>query len=222
MTALIFDCDGVLVDSETLSVSELGNTLREAGAAIADADIYDRMIGRSINQIVTMVAAETGIDATALIPSYRDRLALRFEAELRPIPGITAAIRALDAMPRAVASSSFPARIEQALRLTGLRDLFGGHVYSASQVANGKPAPDLFLMAADRLGVAPADCIVIEDSEAGIRAARAAGMRCIGFVGGSHADAAGLAAKLPGLGPDVVIAHAAALPETVRRLTDGR
>lgn len=219
MTALIFDCDGVLVDSETLSVTELGITLREAGAPVSDGDIYGRMIGRSIDQIVAMVRDETGVDASALIPDYRARLAQRFQTELLPIPGIGDAIRAMGDLPRAVASSSRPARIQQMLVLTGLRDLFGDHVYSATQVQHGKPAPDLFLMAADRLGVAPTDCIVIEDSPAGLRAAKAAGMRSIGFLGGSHARAAHLAQRLPELAPDLIVADAGELPQAVARLS---
>ena len=102
--------------------------------------------------------------------------------------------------------------------MTGLFDAFAPHIHSATEVSRGKPEPDLFLHVAARLGVRPADCIVIEDSIAGIRAARAAGMRCIGFTGGSHAAAARLAERLPALNPDAVIADAAELPDTVARL----
>lgn len=218
MSALIFDCDGVLIDSEPLSVAELGRTLRQAGARITDADIYDRMIGRPVAEIVAMVDDEEGVDATPLLPAYRARLRTRFEDDLRAIPGIHAALAALPDGPRAVASSSTTARLEHSLRLTGLWDAFAPHVYSATQVARGKPAPDLFLYAADRLGVRAADCIVIEDSPAGIAAARAAGMRVVAFTGGGHAQAAHLARRLPALAPDAVIARAADLPDTLARL----
>ncbi|WP_112874680.1 HAD family hydrolase [Paracoccus endophyticus] len=220
--ALIFDCDGVLIDSEPLSVSELGRTLRAAGAPVSDADIYDRMIGRSVAEITALVRDEHGVDATADLPAYRARLADRFAAELRPIAGIAAALAALDGLPRAVASSSTPARLDLTLRLTGLWDAFAPHIHSATEVARGKPAPDLFLHVAARLGVRPADCIVIEDSIAGVRAAQAAGMRCIGFTGGSHAAAARLAERLPALHPDAVIARAADLPDAVARLAAAR
>ncbi|WP_134724246.1 HAD family hydrolase [Paracoccus luteus] len=216
--ALIFDCDGVLIDSEPLSVAELGLALRAAGAPVSDADIYDRMIGRSVAEITALVHGEHGIDATPLLPGYRARLAERFAAELRPIPGIAAALAALSGLPRAVASSSTPARLDQTLRLTGLWDAFAPHIHSATEVARGKPAPDLFLHVAARLGVRPADCIVIEDSIAGIRAAQAAGMRCIAFTGGSHAAAARLAERLPALDPEAVIAQAVELPDIVARL----
>ncbi|MDO5631240.1 MAG: HAD family hydrolase [Paracoccus sp. (in: a-proteobacteria)] len=218
MTALIFDCDGVLVDSEPLSVAELGLTLRDAGAAITDQQIFDRMIGRPIAEIVAIVAAETGADATPLLPDYRDRLRARFDAELQPIPGIRDAIRAMPPGPRAVASSSTLPRLDHCLRLTGLHDLFAPHIFSATQVARGKPAPDLFLFAAAQLNTQPADCIVIEDSIAGVTAAKAAGMRVIGFLGGGHARAAHLADRLPALHPDAIIASAAELPETLRAM----
>ncbi|SDD94254.1 haloacid dehalogenase superfamily, subfamily IA, variant 3 with third motif having DD or ED [Paracoccus isoporae] len=218
MTAFIFDCDGVLIDSEPISVAELGRTLRWAGAEISNARIYERMIGRSVAEIVGIVAREQGADATVLLPEYRTRLAARFDAELRPIEGIAAALRALPAAPKAVASSSTPARLAHTLRLCGLQNDFAPHVYSAAQVAQGKPAPDLFLFVADRLGVVPRDCIVIEDSPAGIRAAQAAGMRVVAFLGGSHAGPAGLAGQVTPLNPDAVIAAASDLPDTLRRM----
>lgn len=218
MNALIFDCDGVLIDSEPLSVAELGRTLRDAGAPITDAEIFDRMIGRPVAEIVAIVAAEHGTDATILLPDYRARLEDRFRTELRPIPGIKAALDALPAVPRAVASSSTPARLEQTLQLTGLWNCFAPHIYSATQVARGKPAPDLFLFAADRLGVAPANCIVIEDSVAGVQAAQAAGMRVIGLTAGSHAADARLTQRLTALHPDAVVADSADLPLAVQAL----
>lgn len=218
MTGFIFDCDGVLVDSEPLSVAELGRTLREAGAGITDAQVFARMIGRPVAEIVAIVAAEEGADATPLLPAYRARLRDRFTAELRPVPGIAAALDRMPPGPRAVASSSTPPRLEHTLRLTGLWDRFAPHVYSATEVARGKPAPDLFLLAADRLGLPPADCIVIEDSPAGVEAARAAGMRVVALLAGSHAAAAGLAQAMQALRPDAVVADAADLPDTLARL----
>ncbi len=216
--ALIFDCDGVLVDSEPLSVAELGRTLREAGAAITDAQIYDRMIGMSVASILAMMREEQGVDAAPLLDAYRARLRARFEADLTPVPGIAAAIGAMGGLPRIVASSSSPDRIAQSLRLTGLAEFFGGNICSAVEVVNGKPAPDLFLLAAERLGVSPARCIVIEDSAAGVRAAKAAGMRVVGFLGGAHAAAARLSEKLPMLDPDAVASQAGELPAIVAGL----
>lgn len=218
MSALIFDCDGVLVDSEPLSVAELGRTFRDQGLPVDDADIYDRMIGRPIAEIVAIYTAEHGIDITNALPAYRERLRASFEAELRAIDGIAGALDALPGLPRAVASSSTLPRLDLSLGLVGLRDRFAPHIYSATQVARGKPAPDLFLFAAEELGVQPADCIVIEDSPAGVTAAKAAGMRVIGLTAGSHAAPARLAERLGALRPDALIASAADLPAAVQAL----
>ncbi|MFV0411233.1 MAG: HAD family hydrolase [Paracoccus sp. (in: a-proteobacteria)] len=218
MTAFLFDCDGVLIDSETLSVTELGRSLREAGADIGDPEIFTRMIGRPISEIVDLIAAEQGVDATPYLPAFRSRLQARFETELRAMPGMVQAIRALPPGPQAVASSSTLPRLEHTLRLTGLWDMFSPHVYSAAQVERGKPAPDLFLYTAGQLGVSPDDCIVIEDSPAGVQAAHAAGMRVIGFLGGSHAEMSRLKDRMEALKPDAVIADASELPETLRRM----
>lgn len=218
MTALIFDCDGVLVDSEPLSVAELGRALREIGARVSDAEIAGRMIGLSTASILALLRAEEGLDAAPALPRFRARLAERLARELRPIPGIAEAIRALEALPRIVASSSEPERIALSLRVTGLADLFGPRICSAVEVDHGKPAPDLFLLAAARLGVPPAACIVIEDSTAGIRAAQAAGMRVVGFMGGSHAQACALATRLPALHPDALASRAEELPGLIAGL----
>ena len=114
-----------------------------------------------------------------------ERLLSRFEQELLPIPGIQTLVGKLDVC-FCVASSSRTERLRRSLELTGLMPLFGDHVFSADSVKRGKPAPDLFLYAAERMGVAPARCLVIEDSVPGILAAKAAGMEAIGFTGGSH------------------------------------
>ncbi|WP_240558560.1 HAD family hydrolase [Paracoccus contaminans] len=220
MTALIFDCDGVLVDSEPLSVAELGRTLRGQGLPVDDADIYDRMIGRPVAEIVALYAAEHGIDATPALPDYRARVDALFRAGLRPLAGIGAALDALPDLPRAVASSSTLPRLHLSLDLTGLHERFVPHIYSATQVSRGKPAPDLFLFAAERLGARPPDCIVIEDSVAGVTAAQAAGMRVIGLTAGGHASAARLAERLAELRPDALVARTADLPGAVRALVN--
>jgi HAD superfamily hydrolase (TIGR01509 family) len=140
----------------------------------------------------------------------------RFESELQPIPGVRDAILALPHR-RCVASSSLPERIAFSLRLTGLDDLFE-HVFSASEVARGKPAPDLFLHAATRMGAVPDQCLVIEDSTAGVQAARAARMNVIGFAGGGHCgpDHAG---KLRDAGATFIIDHMSELPNVVAEIT---
>ncbi|MDS9467726.1 HAD family hydrolase [Paracoccus sp. MBLB3053] len=215
--ALIFDCDGVLVDSEPLAVIELLAMLDRIGAPVDSARIYDEFLGRSIQTIIDAVARDFAVDVRPALPGYREALAQRLGRELKAVDGMAEMIADCDA-PRAVASSSAPDRLALSLRLTGIAPLFGPHVYSATQVRNGKPAPDLFLLAASSLGVEPRDCVVIEDSPAGIHAARAAGMRCIGFLGGSHAAPARLRERLAALAPDALIEHARELPNTLARL----
>ena len=117
--------------------------------------------------------------------TLRVRVAAAFDAELAPIAGVEAALAALPYR-RCVASSSAPERLRHSLSLTGLLHWFEPHVFSATQVARGKPAPDLFLFAAASMQAAPATCVVIEDSVPGVQAAVAAGMRVIGFTGGGH------------------------------------
>lgn len=221
MTALIFDCDGVLIDSEPISVRELGRMARAGGAPVSDETIFATMIGLSMASILDRLRAEHGVDLTPELPGHRARLSEAFAAELQAMPGIHAALDALDDLPRAVASSSTHARLGQTLRLTGLWGRFAPRIHSGEDVTRGKPAPDLFWLAAERLGVRPEDCIVIEDSPAGVTAARAAGMRVIGFLGGGHAQAAGLHERLPALAPDALVAKAADLPQAVRDLIGG-
>ncbi|WP_332908981.1 HAD-IA family hydrolase [Paracoccus binzhouensis] len=216
MRGLIFDCDGVLVDSEPLAVAELEILLQGLGAPITSARIYDEFLGRSVSTIVE-AARDHGIELGPALPGFSAALFRRFRRDLRPMPGMAEVLAQLSG-PRAVASSSAPDRLALSLALTGLAPLFGPHVYSATQVARGKPAPDLFLFAAGHLGVAPGDCVVIEDSPAGLRAARAAGMRVIGFLGGSHAGQARLAEKLAAENPDALIDHARDLPKTLAGL----
>lgn len=215
--AVIFDCDGVLVDSEPLAVEEIVAMMDRLGLPIGADRIYDSFLGRSFQVVLDAARTEHGIDLTPELDRFRNDLARRFRRDLRPVAGIADAVAALPGL-RAVASSSAPDRLDLSLAVTGLRPLFGDHVYSASQVQNGKPAPDLFLLAAGRLGADPARCIVIEDSPAGIRAAHAAGMRAVGFLGGSHAAPAGLAMRLRAENPVALIENAAELPDTLARL----
>ena len=138
------------------------------------------------------------------------RIRADFERELTPVRGIHAALARITC-PVCVASSSDPARLEHSLRLAGLLTRFAPHVFSAAMVRHGKPAPDLFLYAAQTMGVAPADCLVVEDSEAGVQAGIAAGMRVLGFTDGSHCGPEH-AARLLAAGASLAFADMAALP----------
>ena len=211
---LIFDCDGVLVDSEQLRCRVDAEMLTECGVPYSAEDVARDFTGVSLKDQIARIEAERGI---RLPDDFADRLnrALfaRFETDLRPIPGVLDAILSLP-FPRCVASSSIPARIALSLRVTGLADLFDA-VFSSTEVARGKPAPDLFLHAATRMDADPDDCIVIEDSVAGVQAARAAGMRVIGFTGGAHCGP-DHGAALQAAGATAIIARMEQLPGTVR------
>lgn len=154
---VIFDCDGVLVDSEPISLDVLLGVLRDAGAPISTETGYRQMLGKSLASNIAWVEDTFRISVSEpLIESLRERLFARFRQELRPVEGVATAIEALG-LPVCVASSSQPERIALSLELTGLRPLFGPNVFSATMVARGKPAPDLFLFAAERMGVRPAN-----------------------------------------------------------------
>lgn len=202
---VIFDCDGVLVDSEPISLRLLVETLASAGLSVTMAEADARFLGRSLAATREILAREDGLTLTdAALDEMRRRLYDAFRAELRPIPGVAAVLDALPC-PFCVASSSQPERIELSLRVTGLWDRFGGRVFSSTMVTHGKPAPDLFLLAAQSLGHDPADCAVVEDSPAGIMAAQAARMRVVAFTGGSHAVSDRYRAAVAALHPDAVV-----------------
>ncbi|MGB8398683.1 HAD-IA family hydrolase, partial [Bradyrhizobium sp.] len=150
----------------------------------------------------------------------RERLYDRFRRQLKPIPHVADTLDALD-IPFCVASSSQPERIRLSLDIAGLKQRFDANIFSATMVANGKPAPDLFLHAARALNVEPGDCVVIEDSPAGIAAAQAAGMTAFAFVGGSHAEGARLRATLAPLAPAAIFDDMRELASLIDGLSDG-
>jgi HAD superfamily hydrolase (TIGR01509 family) len=181
---VIFDCDGVLVDSERIAVRVDAVVLGRLGWELTEAEIIDRFMGRSEAYMVGEIEAALGHPLAAdwdaeFVPLYREALA----AELEPVDGVVEALDAI-ATPTCVASSSTHERLRFTLGLTGLLERFDGRIFSAADVANGKPAPDLFLHAAASLGADPARCAVVEDSRYGVEAARAAGMRAFGYAGG--------------------------------------
>ncbi|MEZ0167672.1 HAD family hydrolase [Microvirga sp. TS319] len=211
---LIFDCDGVLVDSEPLACQVDAEVLTALGLPYTADEITRQFVGKSMRDMIGRIEADHGC---TLPDDFAERvnsaLFARFETDLKPIAGVGEAIRSLP-HPRCVASSSVPERIALSLRVTGLADLFG-NVFSATQVARGKPAPDLFLFAAQKMGALPEECLVIEDSPAGVQAAIAAGMRVIGFTGGGHCSP-GHAEQLRQTGAPVTISKMADLAITVQ------
>ncbi len=183
---IVFDCDGVLVDSEVLSVEGMVSALNAAGVP-ATAPMIARFYGMKQADILLKISEETGRDIGADVgPSIWPATRALFDTELKPMPGLADFVGRHADVPRCVASSSSLERIRHSLGLTGLLPLFGEAIFSSQQVARGKPAPDLFLFAAARMGIDPERCVVVEDSPYGVQGAVAAGMRAIGFSGGSH------------------------------------
>jgi len=183
---VIFDCDGVLVDSEPLSLATLTAGLNRIGVPIDLDTVRNRFAGTSMVSIMGHIERDYGIPAPeGFVDAVKAETLATFDRELKAMHGVAAAIRGLG-QPVCVASSSDPVRLRHSLALTGLLDLFSGNVFSSAQVARGKPFPDLFLFAAEQMGTAPASCLVIEDSVPGVTAAVAAGMRVVGFTGGGH------------------------------------
>lgn len=208
---VIFDCDGVLVDSEPISISVLVKAMADLGVTITEDEAYARFLGKSLATLIDILETEFNVHANEeFLEGIRTNLYARFRTELKPIPGISDAIDALH-VPCCVASSSQVERIKLSLSITGLLPKLPD-IFSASMVKRGKPAPDLFLYAADQMRVEPRDCIVIEDSPAGIAAAKAAGMTVFAFTGGSHANFAGYREELDRLSPEVVFD---AMPELI-------
>lgn len=181
---VIFDCDGVLVDSEKLAVEIDRRVLAEFGWSLTPEQIVHRFVGRSAAHFREELEAHLGHrlpdDWEEPYQSwYRDA----FDCELQTVTGVEAAIDAL-AAPICIASNGSHAIIRRNLSRTGLLSRFEGRIFSADDVRNGKPAPDLFLHAAASMGVPVRNCVVIEDSRFGVAAARAAGMRAFGYAGG--------------------------------------
>jgi HAD superfamily hydrolase (TIGR01509 family) len=214
---VIFDCDGVLVDSEVIACRAVAETLQAAGHAISAEWVAERFVGVSNRDMYAALERALGALPPRFDADMNARAAALFARELKATAGIEAALRAL-ATRICVASSSTPAQLARKLEWTGLQPWFAGAVFSAAEVARGKPAPDLFLYAAARLGVAPARALVIEDSLAGIAAGRAAGMTVFGFTGGSHCRA-GHGERLAQAGAELVFGEMSELPGLIDRIT---
>jgi HAD superfamily hydrolase (TIGR01509 family) len=184
MDLVIFDCDGVLIDSERIAVRIDGLVLARLGWRLSEAEVIERFVGRSEAYMIGEIERAIG---RRLEPGWDEEFGAlyreAFEAELEPVDGVLEALDAI-AAPTCVASSSSHERLRFTLGLTGLLERFDGRIFSADDVPNGKPAPDLFLHAAASLSADPARCAVIEDSRYGVEAARAAGMRAFGYAGG--------------------------------------
>ena len=209
---VIFDCDGVLVDSEVISCRAHAETLTRHGYPITADQVLDRFLGMSDREARLTIESELCRALPADFETQMKQAALRYYAhDLRNIPHIDETIAAID-LPKCVASSGTPEKIRHGLETAGLYHLLAPNIFSATQVRNGKPAPDLFLFAASQMATAPGRCVVIEDSVPGITGARAAGMTVLGFHGGSHCR--------PGYEDILRAAGAAATFDDMRELPD--
>ncbi len=214
---VIFDCDGVLIDSEAITSRIEFQALRSLGCLLSMEDYLDRSLGITEEDLLwNTIASEWDV---SLPEDFSDRLrAVIVKAlaeELLPIKGVNDVLAGLPYQ-HCVASGATPQRLEFTLSLTGLASRFRGRCFSGSMVRQGKPAPDVFLLAAEKMGFDPSDCIVVEDSLNGVRAAVKAGMHVLGFVGASHCRP-GLESRLKELGCSEVFSDMEKLPSLIEQ-----
>jgi len=181
---VIFDCDGVLIESERLSLKVDVGLLKELGWELSEQEVIERFVGRSNHDTQAAIEAHLGRKLPDGWPERYEALCRdEFAAKLTPVDGVVQALEEI-ALPTCVASSGTHEYLRYVLGLTGLYELFDGRIFSSEDVVRGKPAPDLFLHAAKQMVAGPSRCVVVEDSRAGVEAARAANMRVLAFGGG--------------------------------------
>ncbi|MBT3135041.1 HAD family phosphatase [Alteromonas sp. ALT199] len=183
---VIFDCDGVLIDSEILCKSVLISMLQDLGVKI-DGDYFDRhFLGKSYDSAKAQIAEDFDISLpVAFRDDYLTALLAVFAEELAPTNGLEDLLHRL-VLPKCIATSSHPERVAFSLKTTALDSIFNSDITTSAEVTRGKPAPDIFLLAAKKMGVLPEKCLVIEDSDAGIIGALSAGMKVVKYTGASH------------------------------------
>jgi HAD superfamily hydrolase (TIGR01509 family) len=180
---IIFDCDGVLVDSERITNQVFVEMLNELELPLTLEDMFEQFVGHSMSQCLDKITSMLGGPLPAeFLPDYRARTKNALESGLLPVPGIEDALDKL-ALPTCVASSGDHEKMRTTLGVTGLLRRFDGRIFSVTEVANPKPAPDIFLHAAKKLNASPADCVVVEDTPTGVVSAVAAGMTVLGYCG---------------------------------------
>jgi len=184
---LIYDFDGVIADSELLANTVLAEILTELGRPTTLEDSYSLYMGKRFAEVLAAIEVSVGAPLPDdFAAAYQARTLERFRRDLCTIAGAREHILAFPNTPKCIASSSSPDRLALCLDVLSLQLVFGPHVFSASSVARGKPHPDIFLHAAERMGIDPTHCIVIEDSASGVEAGKAAGMTVIGLLAGAH------------------------------------
>ena len=179
---VIFDCDGVLVDSERITNQVFADMLNELGIPLTLNDMFEQFVGNSMAQCLQKISAMLGKEPPSdFITSYRNRTKAALEAKLLPIPGIEDALNLME-IPYCVASSGDREKMRTTLGITGLWPRFEGKLFSVTEVANPKPAPDVFIYAASKYGVCAEKCAVVEDTPTGVIAGVAAGMTAFGYA----------------------------------------
>lgn len=217
---ILFDCDGVLVDSEIIAAEVESTLLTEAGYPISAEEMGERYAGMTWRNILLEVEREASIPFSASLLDKSERL---LDARLATVPIIEGVKDALAKMTiqRCICSNSSSARLDMMLSFTGLKPYFAPHVYSAKDLGADrvKPKPDIYLHGAKQFNVSPSRCVVVEDSTHGVTAARAAGMRVIGFTGASHTYPSH-ADKLTDAGAETVISRMRDLPATIAAMAE--
>ena len=213
---VIFDCDGVLVDSEPIANRVFAEALAELGLSMSIAEMYADFVGRSMSYCVDVVEERLGRPVPRdFVARLQERTFAAFEAEgLKATDGIFEALDAID-IPVCVASSGEIEKMRFTLGMTGLLPRFDGRLFSATQVAHGKPAPDIYLFAAEQMGVQPNRCVVVEDSQAGAQAGLAAGMTVLGYCAHTPED------SFARLGVHRTFADMRELPDLLKRVVEG-
>jgi HAD superfamily hydrolase (TIGR01509 family) len=211
---LICDCDGVLVDSEIIADRVMLETLSATFPGLDFEPIVKTAFGQQTSRFLESIEKSFDITLPAnFFDAIEHNVELELAASLSPINGVRDALQRV-ALPAAVVSNSRLARVNASVRRAGLLQIFGERIFSAEQVARPKPYPDVYLFAAKTLGVEPSRCVVVEDSVAGLNAARAAGMKTIAFVGASHIPD-GYADALRKMGMTRIMQHMDELPALV-------
>jgi HAD superfamily hydrolase (TIGR01509 family) len=216
---VIFDCDGVLVDSEPILNRIFAETLTEAGFPMTFEEVNQQFMGKSLATCLQIIEETHGRPLpTNFVEHCKEREFAAFQQELQPTPGIAATLEQLN-LPRCVASNSSHRHIQFVLTLTGLLPYFEGKLYSCHDVDRPKPFPDVYLHAAAQMGAEPSQCVVIEDSVPGVQAGYAAGMTVFGYVPLSEGNPASRREALRAAGAQMVVTEMQRLPQLLRDIS---
>jgi HAD superfamily hydrolase (TIGR01509 family) len=214
---VIFDCDGVLLDSEKISMDVDIALLAQNGIDFTEAEMHRRFVGTTFESMITDIEFEFGKKLPIDLSDQKDTLMLDlYRRELATVPGVIPLLQQLD-LPKSIGTNGPRHRAIEALRMVGLEPFFGDRLTTYEDVEYGKPAPDIYQLAAFRAGFAPDKCVVIEDSVTGVTAAMAAGCHVIGFTGVAH-DPISKAKALKELGVLQVVNSMEALLPAIKAL----